>query len=452
MKALIIDDEKYICSTIKNIIEDEGFIANVAFSFNEGFCMLKEDLYNIVFLDVWLPDIDGVKGIKKIKEYFPEIEIVMISGHGNIENAVESIKYGAYDFLEKPLSLDRILLIIRHLDDKIKLQHEISEYRYNVMKKYELIGASDKLDELKKNIEKVAPTNAWVLISGENGTGKEHVARLIHILSKRSFQKFVEINCSAIPGELIESEMFGYEKGAFTGAANKKIGKFELADKGTLFMDEIGDMDISLQSKLLRVLEIGEFMRLGSNELVKSNFRLISATNKNLENEILQNRFREDLYYRINVVPIGVPALRERVDDIPYLIDHFVKEICYSNGFELKKVDGKVTDFFIKYNWPGNVRQLKHCIERMIVLAEGTTISLDMAKNAILGVKKVAITNFDSINMVTFKEAREEYEKKYLLFILKNVNWNITKAAKILDIERTYLHKKIKDYSLDAYK
>jgi len=450
MKVLIIDDEKNICLTIKEILEDENYQSDYAITFQDGFSKLKSDLYDIVFLDVWLPDKDGIMGIKEIKSYFPEVEIIMISGHGNIENAVESIKYGAYDFIEKPLSLERIILAVKHLEVKLNLQHDLMEYRLNVLKKYELIGVSKKIADLNKKIEKIAPTNAWIFITGENGTGKEHVARLIHLLSKRLTNKFVEINCSAIPTDLMESEMFGYDKGAFTGATNRKIGKFELANEGTLFLDEIGDMDLSLQAKLLRILETGEFSRVGGNDIISSDFRLISATNKDIHKEIDNNNFREDLYYRINVVPVHVAPLRERRDDIPYLVDHFVKEACYINGINLKKIDKLLLDVFINYDWPGNVRQLKNIIERMIVLSDNDIVGIETAPSFLFG--KIEVNDYNNTGSIPLKKAKENYEKMYILQVLKDAGWNVSRAAKILDIERTYLHRKIRYYNLDIYK
>ena len=450
MKVLIIDDEKNICLTMKEILGDENYQSDYAITFQDGFSKLKSDLYDIVFLDVWLPDKDGIMGIKEIKSYFPEVEIIMISGHGNIESAVESIKYGAYDFIEKPLSLERIILAVKHLEVKLNLQHDLMEYRLNVLKKYELIGVSKKIADLNKKIEKIAPTNAWIFITGENGTGKEHVARLIHLLSKRLTNKFVEINCSAIPTDLMESEMFGYDKGAFTGASNKKIGKFELANEGTLFLDEIGDMDLSLQAKLLRILETGEFSRVGGNDIISSDFRLISATNKDIHKEIDNNNFREDLYYRINVVPVYVAPLRERRDDIPYLVDHFVKEACYINGINLKKIDKLLLDVFINYDWPGNVRQLKNIIERMIVLSDNDVVGIETAPSFLFG--KIEVNDYNNTGSIPLKKAKENYEKMYILQVLKDAGWNVSRAAKILDIERTYLHRKIRYYNLDIYK
>jgi two-component system nitrogen regulation response regulator NtrX len=444
MKILIIDDEKNICLTIKDILEDEGHVADYSLTYKEGFEKLKKDIYDVIFLDIWLPDADGNEVLREIKKYFPELEVIMISGHGSIENAVDAIRDGAYDFLEKPLSLDRILLIIKHLNDKIKLQVDLRDYKFNLLKKYNLIGESQEIISLRKKIEKIAPTNAWVLITGENGTGKEHVARLIHLLSKNSSSRFVEINCSAIPTDLIESEMFGYEKGAFTGAVSDKKGKFEIADKGTLFLDEIGDMDLSVQAKLLRVLETGEFTRVGGNETIYSDFRLISATNKDLEIEIENNTFREDLYYRINVIPIVVPPLRKRKTDIPYLVHHFINESCYFNNINLVEVSEELMNAFITFDWPGNVRQLKNIVERMVVLSESTVLTLDDAPGFLIGKNNNDNENIYNIDFEgSLKMAKEMFEKQFIISVLKKTNWNISKAAKLLDIERTYLHRKI---------
>lgn len=445
---LIIDDEKSICTTIQGILEDEGYTAEYALNFTDGFKMLKRGSFDILFLDIWLPDKDGIDGLKEIKKYFPELEVVMISGHGNIENAVEAIRLGAYDFLEKPLSLERILLIVKHLKDKFQLIRDLRESRGDQLKKYDLIGTSQPLLDLRKKIEKIAPTNAWVMITGENGTGKEHVARLIHMLSKRSRNPFVEINCAAIPSELLESEMFGHEKGSFTGAHMMKKGKFEEGDNGTVFLDEIGDMELSAQAKLLRVLENNSFTRVGGNTSISSDFRLITATNKNLEDEISDSNFREDLYYRINVVPLVVPPLRERHDDIPLLVNHFIKEACSFNGLELKKVDEELMHLFIHFEWPGNVRQLKNLVERMVVLSDDSTMNVDDAPEFIQG-KGIPQQTYDVEYEYPLKHAKENFEKHYILNVLQNNDWNISRSARILEIERTYLHRKIKSYGIE---
>ncbi|HIZ89405.1 MAG: sigma-54 dependent transcriptional regulator [Mucispirillum sp.] len=452
MKILIIDDEKNICSAIKGILEDEGYECDYSLNYAEGFRKLQENKFDVLFLDIWLPDIDGTEGLKEIKRHFPEIDVIMISGHGTIETAVDTIRYGAYDFLEKPLSLERIVMIIKHLDDKASLMQDLRSSKYKNVKKYDLIGVSQQITRLKERIEKIASMNSWVLITGENGTGKEHVARLIHMLGKRADKPFVEINCSAVPTELIESELFGSEKGAYTGSVKRKIGKFELADGGVLFLDEIGDMGLMMQAKLLRVLETGEFSRLGGNEIIKSDFRLISATNKDLQMEIQSNRFRSDLFYRINVIPIEVPPLRQRKDDIPLLVNHFVQETVNINGLQEKQITDKLMDIFINYDWPGNVRQLKNIVERMVVLSEDDVLDVKDAPNILLSGSNDIEIHVDNNYSPSLKEARDEFEKTYILKALQANNWNVTQTARILDMERTYLYRKIKAYDLEKYK
>ncbi len=453
MKILIIDDEKNICTAIKGILEDEGYECDYSLNYADGYNKLKDNKYDVLFLDIWLPDIDGVDGLKEIKRHFPEIEVIMISGHGTIETAVDTIRYGAYDFLEKPLSLERIVMIIKHLDDKVSLMQDLRTSKYKNIKKYDLIGKSDLILRLKEKIERIAAMNSWVLITGENGTGKEHVARLIHILGKRQDKPFVEINCSAVPTELIESELFGSEKGAYTGSVKRKIGKFELADNGVLFLDEIGDMGLMMQAKLLRVLETGEFTRLGGNDVIKSDFRLISATNKDLQIEIDSNRFRSDLFYRINVIPIEVPPLRKRRDDIPLLVNHFIEETVATNGLSAKHMTDELMGIFVNYDWPGNVRQLKNIVERMVVLSENNELDVKDAPNILLsGISEMEITIQDNLYNPSLKEARDEFEKVYILKALQSTNWNIAQTAKMLDMERTYLYRKIKSYDLEKYK
>ena len=453
MKILIIDDEKNICTAIQGILEDEGYNSDYSVTFTEGLKKLKENKFDVVFLDIWLPDIDGIEGLQEIKRIFPETEVIMISGHGTIETAVDTIRYGAYDFLEKPLSLERIVMIVKHLSDKLNILDDLRHSKYDNVKKYDLIGESEPILRLKERIAKIASMNSWVLITGENGTGKEHVARLIHMLGKRVNKPFVEINCSALPNELIENELFGHEKGAFTGSLKKKIGKFELANTGTLFLDEIGDMGILMQAKLLRVLESGEFTRLGGNDIVRSDFRLISATNKNLKMEIESNRFRSDLFYRINVIPIEVPPLRERKTDIPLLVKHFIKEASVTNGLEIKDFTDDLMNIFMNYYWPGNVRQLKNIIERMVVLSEDSVLTAKDAPQILLSNNGnpeggESYNSSENNYSVSLKEARDEFEKSYILKALQSTNYNVAQTAKLLDMERTYLYRKIKYYDL----
>lgn len=453
MKILIIDDEKNICSAIRGILEDEGYDCDYSLNYADGYKKLQDNKFDVLFLDIWLPDIDGIEGLKEVKRHFPETEVIMISGHGTIETAVDTIRYGAYDFLEKPLSLERIVMIIKHLDDKMALMQDLRSSKYKNIKKYDLIGVSDTILRLKEKIERIAAMNSWVLITGENGTGKEHVARLIHMLGKRNDKPFIEINCSAVPTELIESELFGSEKGAYTGSVKRKIGKFELANEGILFLDEIGDMGLMMQAKLLRVLETGEFSRLGGNDVIKSDFRLISATNKDLQIEIESNRFRSDLYYRINVIPIEVPPLRKRKDDIPLLVNHFVKETVNINGLQEKTVTEELMDIFVNYEWPGNVRQLKNVVERMVVLSEDNTLDIKDAPSILLsGKDSIELDLSNEVYSPSLKEARDEFEKNFILKALQSTNWNIAQTARILDMERTYLYRKIKSYDLEKYK
>jgi two-component system nitrogen regulation response regulator NtrX len=446
MKVLVIDDEKNICLAIQGILEDEGYQCAYRLNFEDGFKALREEQFDIVFLDVWLPDKDGSEGLREIKRNMPEVEVVMISGHGKIENAVDSIRWGAYDFLEKPLSLERIVTIVIRIKEKLKILEDLRESKFNLLKKYDLIGESKLLKNLKKKIEKIAPTNAWVLVCGENGTGKEHVARLIHMLSKRSDAPFVEINCSAVPSDLIESELFGHEKDSFAGATGK-AGKIEQADSGTLLLDEIGDMEQQMQAKLLRVLESGSFTRVGGSENIHSDFRLISSTNKNLEVEVGAGNFREDLYYRINVIPIEVPPLRLRPDDIPPLALHFLEEACFENSLSRKTISPELMEIFVRFNWPGNVRQLKYVVERLAVLSESEILT---AKELPDYFSQGGVPGGMQLDMSSpLKDARDEFEKQYIIKTLTATNWNVSKASRLLDIERSYLHKKIKFYNLE---
>ena len=452
MKILIIDDEKNIGIAIMGIVNDEGNISKHALTFSKGMELLKEETFDIVFLDIWLPDIDGMEGLKEIKRYYPEIDVVMISGHGTIENAVESIKYGAYDFLEKPLSLERIVMILKHLKDRSKLLKDLRNSKYNLIKKYNLIGVSPAVNRLKDKIDQVSNMNSVVLITGENGTGKEHVSKLIHMLGMYSDQPLIEINCSAVPSEFLEGELFGYEQGAFPDALALKKGMFELAVGGTLFLDEICDMDLSTQIKLLKVLEMGEFSKIGSTEIIKSNFRLICATNKDISAEIANNNFRADLFYKINVIPIEVPPLRERKEDIPYLVNYFLKSSSSLNSLLEKRLSNELMDKFMSYDFPGNVRQLKNIVERLVVLSDNEVIEIDDTPAIFMNDSSSKSVDSSLNYSATLKSARDLFEKDYFLNVLRVNDWNIIKSAAVLDIERTYLYKKIKSLGLDKNK
>lgn len=452
MKILVIDDEKNIGTSIKTILEDEGYSVHCCLTYAEGMKVLENDNIDLIFLDIWLPDIDGIDGLRDIKRTYPQVEVVMISGHATIENALEATRLGAYDFIEKPIRLERLVSLANQLEDKLKIVEDLRSSRYKLAKKYSLIGKSTHIKRLQAQIDKVASMNSWVLITGENGTGKEHVARLVHLLSDRRDKPFIDINCSAIPNDLVESELFGYEKGAFTGATARKIGKLELANNGCLFLDEIGDMNMLMQAKLLRVLEVGSFSRLGSVTSITSNFRLICATNKNLASEIENGHFRQDLFYRINIVPIEVPALRDRREDIPLLVQHFIHEASKQNAIPEKKVSQELMNLLQEYSWPGNVRQLKNIIERILVMAEGDTLDIESAPPFLVSGKAEAVPIDSIINLDTplpLKDAKDEFEKAYILKFLQATNWDIPKTAKILDMERTYLYKKIKTLNLE---
>ncbi|MDR2104596.1 MAG: sigma-54 dependent transcriptional regulator [Deferribacteraceae bacterium] len=446
MRVLVIDDEKNICTAIQGILEDEGYQCSYRLSFEDGFKALQEEQFDVVFLDVWLPDKDGSEGLREIKRNMPELEVVMISGHSKIENAVDSIRWGAYDFLEKPLSLERIVTIVMRIQEKLKILEDLRESKFNLLKKYNLIGASRLLRNLKKKIEKVSPSNAWILIYGENGSGKEHAARLIHMLSKRAEAPFVEINCSSVPLEIIEGELFGCEK-----AETQKIGKIELANGGTLMLDEIGDLEQQMQAKLLKVLEGGLFTRVGGVENIRSDFRLISTTSKNLEVEVSSGSFREDLYYRINVIPIEIPPLRERPEDIPLLAMHFLEETCFENALTRKVITPELMQLLVRFKWPGNVRQLRHVVERLAVLSETETLSIgdlpDYFSHEDSAANEIPIESLDMHSPL--KDARDEFEKQYIIKALTAANWNVSKASRLLDIERSYLHKKMKNYNLE---
>lgn len=448
MKILIIDDNLTICQTLKDILMDEGYEGSVsANTVEDAKTELNLCQYDLVFLDIWLPDGDGIDVLSFITEKYPLTVVVMITGHGSVEHAVKSIKIGAFDFLEKPFSLDRIIILLKHIRNNIDLRLKVESYRQSELQKYHLVGDSFATTNLLTHIAKIAPTLAWCLILGDNGTGKEHVAHLIHLNSTIADADFVEVNCAAIPKELIESEFFGHEKGAFTGADKRKIGKLELANGGTLFLDEIGDMGLDTQAKLLRALENKSFYRVGGSEKIHSEFRLICATNKNLEKEIEEGRFREDLYYRIKVIPIDILPLRERRDDIEGLLEAFVGESCTKYGVPIKKIDADVVEVLKGYPWPGNIRELKKTVERMIILSDNSTLEIADIPAEIHG---------DSVSVgetihggEPLSHAKKIFEKRYIINALEQNEGNISKTAESLGIARTYLHKKIKDFAIN---
>ena len=372
---LIVDDEESICQTLGGILNDEGHAVVAAVSGEEALRLIEEDPPNLVLLDIWLPGMDGIDVLKVIKAGYPRTQVVMMSGHGSIETAVKATKLGAFDFIEKPLSLEKVILVINHAMEMIRLEEENLQLKQKVSHEYELTGQSGPIQDLKEMIGMVAPTNAWILIMGENGTGKELVARSIHRQSRRAQRSFIEVNCAAIPEDLIESELFGHEKGAFTGATAMKRGKFDLANEGTIFLDEVADMSLKAQAKVLRILQEKKFERVGGNKLIPTDVRVLAATNKDLEKEMEEGRFRQDLYYRLNVIPLRIPPLRDRKEDIPLLVDWFIRDSAIKEGEPEKQVTDEAMAILMNYNWPGNVRELKNIIERLMIMTPARMIS-----------------------------------------------------------------------------
>ena len=447
---LIVDDEKSICKSLGSILIDEGYEILTAGSGEEAMKVIEEDPPQLVILDIWLPGIDGIETLKMIKSRYPQIRVIMISGHGTIETAVKATKLGAFDFFEKPLSMEKVILIVNHVFELIHLEEENQLLKQKISQDYELTGNSMPIFELKEMISIVAPTNAWILIMGENGTGKELVARSIHRQSKKAYKPFVEVNCAAIPEDLIESELFGHEKGAFTGATEKKRGKFDLAHEGTLFLDEVADMSLKAQAKILRILQEKKFERVGGNTLIPTDVRVLAATNKDLEQEMEEGRFRQDLYYRLNVIPLRIPALRERKEDIPVLVNWFLKEFTLKEHEEEKTITDDALAKLMEHDWPGNVRELKNFIERLVIMVPHTVISAKdiplLTENNKKTDGSVPLSATDS-----FRTAKMDFEKKYIIKKLQEFEGNISKTSEAIGIERSNLHRKIKRYGLDDF-
>jgi two-component system nitrogen regulation response regulator NtrX len=449
---LVVDDEESIIQSLDGILTDEGFDVVSAKDGASALGMIEEDTPELVLLDIWMPGMDGIEVLTKIKESSPTLPVVMMSGHGTIETAVTATKLGAYDFIEKPLSLEKILLCIHNALDYSRLEEEISLLKEKEERKYKITGSSEAIVELKEQIRVVAPSNAWVLITGENGTGKEIVAHAIHRQSKRADKPMIEMNCAAIPEELIESELFGHEKGAFTGAGGKKKGKFDLAHEGTLFLDEISDMSLKAQSKTLRILQEQKFERVGGSRTIHIDVRVLAATNKDLKAEIEKGSFRDDLYFRLNVIPINVPPLRERREDIPELMDEFLREMSLRTNLELKEFSEKAISTLRNYHWPGNVRELKNLVERLVIMTPEKTIharDIPPPFNKASEVKEVAET---FLSEGSFKEAKMRFEKEFIERKLREFNGNISQTAEAIGIERSNLHKKIKAYGLEDFR
>lgn len=439
-RILIIDDEENILSSLKGVLEDEGgFVVETAKSGAIGLSKLKKFSPEVVLLDIWMPGDDGIKVLEKIKKTDPGVEVIMMSGHGTVETAVKAIKLGAFDFLEKPLHFDKILLLLQHAYDLRDLKTENLSLKEELREDESLIGESSAMRRLKQLISVTAPSNGWVLVQGENGTGKELVARALHRGSPRSSGRFVAVNCAAIPDELIESELFGHERGSFTGAHDRKIGKFELAHGGTLFLDEVGDMGAKVQAKILRALQESCIQRVGGDVSIEVDIRVIAASNKDLKKEIRDGNFREDLFYRLNVIPIQVPPLRDRREDIPALTGHFVKR--YSGGRK-RRVGEATMKMLQSYPWPGNVRELKNWVERACILSQEEVIE---------GFEYESPTDAEDVFTMEEKSlrgARATFEKQFILKMLSENGGNISKTAQTIGVERSHLHKKMRSYGI----
>jgi two-component system nitrogen regulation response regulator NtrX len=444
---LIVDDERAIQKALRGVLEDEGYRVSVAGSAQEALTRLQDEGPDLVFLDIWMPGADGLEALAEFKRIRPETAVVMISGHGTIETAVKATKLGAYDFIEKPLSLEKILLAATRALDHGRLERENRDLREQLGREQRIVGKSRGIEELRQQIAIAAPSNGRVLIHGENGVGKELVARAIHAQSARRDGPFVEVNCAAIPEELIESELFGHERGAFTGAVSRRRGKFELADGGTLFLDEVGDMSVKTQAKVLRVLEEQAFERVGGKETLRVDVRVLAASNQNLPDLIAQARFREDLFYRLSVIPIEVPSLRQRTEDIPLLVEHFVKLFSGENAKHPKTISVEALAYFLSYDWPGNVRELRNMVERLVIMTPGDVIGPDALPPPLRPRDPVASAE-DTQREKTLKEARETFERAYILGELRAHEWNMTRTAERLGIERSHLYRKLKMYSI----
>ncbi|MDO8500738.1 MAG: sigma-54 dependent transcriptional regulator [Gemmatimonadaceae bacterium] len=447
-RILVVDDERGIRAALGQLLEYEGYEVRAVSSAAEGIAEYQKWKPNLVFMDVKMAGMDGMEALKKIREIDPIATVVMISGHATIRTAVEATQLGAYEILEKPLDTDRILVMLRNVFDHLNLREENSRLRNVTGSPYEIIGDSAVMRALVGKIGKVGATPARVLITGENGTGKELVARAIHRHSTRADKPFVEVNCAAIPGELIESELFGHMKGSFTGAIADRPGKFEQANRGTLFLDEIGDMSTAAQAKVLRVLQDNVITRIGGSKPISVDVRVVAATNKNLEQEIAAGRFREDLYYRLNVVPIHVPPLREHREDIPDLVEYFVSVLSEREGITPRRVGESALERLMSLDWPGNVRELRNTVERMLILATGPELT---AKDVdrLAGARVADDMGLGSLTALrTFEEFKEAAERAYLLSKLREFDWNVSETARAVEMPRSNLYKKIERYAL----
>ena len=467
-RILVIDDEPAIRDSLTMILEYDGYEVMQAATGDEGVKLVERESPDLVFLDIKMPGMDGLEVLQKLAHMVETTPIVVISGHADTATAVKATKLGAFDFIEKPLTQDRVLVTVRNAVDTRRIRTENKSYRRDAEKRYQIVGDSPALATVRGAIHKAAPTNATVLIWGESGVGKELVARAIHRDSLRRDSAFVQVNCAAIPDELIESELFGHEKGSFTGATDRQIGKFEQADRGTIFLDEVGDMSLKTQAKVLRVLQEQELERLGSNRVIKVDVRVIAATNKNLEEEIDRHTFREDLFYRLNVVPIHVPALRDRRDDIPALVRHFADLFARDNNFHRKTFTAVAMERLKQQHWRGNIRELRNFVERLMIMTSGEAIDArdipeggavrgDAPMLAMAGAAAgdIAVAGQEPpawLHAATLQDFKAGSERAYLVAKLRDNGWNISKTAEVIDTPRSNLYKKLEQYQISQEK
>jgi len=447
-RILVIDDEAAIRDSLRMILEYEGYEFLGAATGQDGLAMVERENPDLVFLDIKMPGMDGLEVLQRIKAANDAVPVVMISGHATVTTAVDATKLGALDFIEKPLASERVLVTIRNALDRTRLADENRSLKRVMEVRHQIVGESPHLKKVMDAIRRAAPTNATVLIGGESGVGKELVARAIHRNSLRGRERFVQVNCAAIPDDLIESELFGHEKGSFTGATEKQIGKFEQADKGTIFLDEVGDMSLKTQAKVLRVLQEGEVERLGSARTIKVDVRVLAATNKNLDEEIEKGTFREDLYFRLAVIPIHVPPLRERKDDIPLLVRHFADLFARDNNFRPKRVTPAAMDVLQRYRWKGNIRELRNTVERLIIMSPTDTIDLPDIPESIRVDAPSRGPDNETVKAGTLREHKEVSERVFLVQKLRETGWNISKTAELIDTPRSNLYKKLEQYNI----